>query len=79
MLTVSDATRPHGADTGSQAELEWNRMSDEEALACRDEFVQECRDHGGDVAKFAELLANASPATVRKSMAFFINNAPSRS
>ncbi len=76
---MSDATRLHGADTGSQAELEWNRMSDEEVLACRDEFVQECRDHGGKVAEFAELLANAPPASFRKSMVFIINNAPSRS
>ncbi len=73
-----DPTRPPVADTGSQAQLEWNRLSDEEVLACRDEFVQACRDHGGNVAEFGELLANASPATVRKSMVFIENNTPSK-
>ncbi len=75
---MSDATRPHGADTGSQAELEWNRMSDDEVFARRDEFVQACRDHGGNVAEFGELLANASPDCFRKSMVFIENNTPSK-
>ncbi len=74
---MSDATRPHGADTGSQAELEWNRLSDEEVLACRDEFVQACQDHGGKIAEFGELLANVGPVSFRKSMVFIETNAPS--
>ncbi len=56
---MSDTTRPPVADTGSQAELEWNRLSDDEVLACRDEFVQACRDHGGKIAEFGELKAGA--------------------
>ncbi|HSH62003.1 MAG TPA: hypothetical protein VK988_20605 [Acidimicrobiales bacterium] len=56
---MPDGTRPSVADAGYQAHLEWSRLSDEEVLVRRDEFVRACRDHGGKVAEWPPSLHQA--------------------